>query len=376
MAAIAKVCVVGGGLSGMAAALQLCRAGCEVELIEKDPAWCPCGAGISMSGPTLRALRTLGVYEAFGRHGWLSAGVDLCAPDGRVVAELPTPPPAGADVAGGGAIMRPVLARILAEATRAAGVRVTLGHTWAEIAQDDRHVWLRFDDGRRAAYDLVVAADGVHSQMRAQLMPEVAAPAYVGQCVWRAVLPRPADITRPRMWLGDGVKVGVNPVSAEQMYMFITENQPRKEHPDPSTWPDHVARLLRAFPAPQLQQWAALMYQPQAAIDHRPLVNLLVPLPWHRGRVVLIGDAVHATTPHLASGAGIGIESAIVLAEELTRHENLQESLAAFERRRWERCRLVVQNSERLARLEIEGGDKTEHARLMRESMAALARPI
>lgn len=91
---------------------------------------------------------------------------------------------------------------------------------------------------------------------------------------------------------------------------------------------------------------------------------------------MLIGDTVHATTPHLASGACIGIEDALVLAEELGRGPDLPGALAAFERRRWERCRMVVENSARLGEIEIAGGDKQEHGRIMRESLMALARPI
>jgi 2-polyprenyl-6-methoxyphenol hydroxylase-like FAD-dependent oxidoreductase len=103
---------------------------------------------------------------------------------------------------------------------------------------------------------------------------------------------------------------------------------------------------------------------------------LLMPRPWFKGRVVLIGDAVHATTPHLASGACIGIEDAIVLAEELARHGGVAGALAAFEARRWERCRMVVENSARLGEIEIAGGDKEEHAQIMRASLMALAEPI
>jgi 2-polyprenyl-6-methoxyphenol hydroxylase-like FAD-dependent oxidoreductase len=91
---------------------------------------------------------------------------------------------------------------------------------------------------------------------------------------------------------------------------------------------------------------------------------LLVPTPWNRGRVVLIGDTVAATTPHLTSGAGIGIESGIVLGEELERSIDLHAALEAFHARRFPRCQLVIQSSERLCRIEIEGGDKDEHARI------------
>ena len=102
-----------------------------------------------------------------------------------------------------------------------------------------------------------------------------------------------------------------------------------------------------------------------------------MPRPWSKGRVVLIGDAVHATTPHLASGACIGIEDAIVLAEEIGRSTtDVGAACAAFEERRWERCRMVVENSTRLGEIEIAGGDKEEHGRIMRESLMALAQPI
>jgi 2-polyprenyl-6-methoxyphenol hydroxylase-like FAD-dependent oxidoreductase len=91
---------------------------------------------------------------------------------------------------------------------------------------------------------------------------------------------------------------------------------------------------------------------------------------------VLIGDTVHATTPHMASGACIGIEDAIVLAEEIARADSVGAALASFQDRRWERCRMVVQNSGRLGEIEIAGGDKAEHANIMRETLMALAGPI
>ena len=85
---------------------------------------------------------------------------------------------------------------------------------------------------------------------------------------------------------------------------------------------------------------------------------------------------MHATTPHLASGACIGIEDGIVLAEELAGGGGIEAALARFQARRWERCRMVVENSARLGVIERTGGDKAEHARIMRDSHQALAAPI
>ena len=115
---------------------------------------------------------------------------------------------------------------------------------------------------------------------------------------------------------------------------------------------------------------------PDSHIVYRPLEAHLLPAPWHRGRVLLIGDAVHATTPHLASGAGIGVEDALVLAEELDKDCPLPQTLENFVKRRFERCRLVVQNSLRLGEIEISGGSKDEHSQLMRDSLIALLAPI
>ncbi|MCA0243470.1 MAG: FAD-dependent oxidoreductase [Proteobacteria bacterium] len=376
MGAVNRVLVVGGGFAGMAAAIRMRRAGLQVDLVEIDPAWGALGAGITVNGATLRALEALGLYDEFVERGWVSDGADLHLATGAKLGEVPTPKPVGSQVSGGGAIMRPVLAGMLARATREAGVQVRTGCTFTTLQQDERAVDVGFTDRTAGRYDLVVGADGVHSSLRGLLFPEIKPLSYIGQGVWRAVMPRPADIVRPRMWFGQHIKLGVNPVSRSHLYMFITEDRPTKEHIDPDTWPDLFAGLMTPFTDPMVQSLIPHAREPEAAIDYRPLANLLVPAPWNRGRVVMIGDTVAATTPHLASGAGIGIESGIVLADELAAHDDLQTALDRFHARRWERCRMVIHNSERLCRIEIEGGDKARHAQIMRDSMIALAQPI
>jgi 2-polyprenyl-6-methoxyphenol hydroxylase-like FAD-dependent oxidoreductase len=370
-----RILIIGGGFSGMSAAIQCARQGAQVDLVEIDPGWRSYGAGISLGGATLRAFRTLGILDAFLAHGSATDGVDICAPHGVKVAELPTPRLAGPDVPGGGAIMRPVLARILAEATRAAGATVHLGCTFTAIQQDADGVDVSFTDGQRRRYDLVIGADGLYSKVRETVFPGAPKPRYSGQAVWRAVLPRPPELKTITMWMGPQVKPGVNPVSKDEMYLFVTEPRPTNDFVDPATFADHLRGLLQGFPAPALQAIRAQI-GPDSQIVYRPLEGLLMPRPWYSGRVVLIGDTVHATTPHLASGACIGIEDALVLAEELGRSADLHSALAAFENRRWERCRMVVENSARLGEIEMTGGDKEEHGRIMRESLMALAQPI
>jgi len=370
-----RILIIGGGFSGMSAAIELRKLGAEVDLVEIDPGWRSYGAGISLGGATLRAFRTLGILEAFLAQGSATDGVHICLPHGVKVAELPTPRLAGPDVPGGGGIMRPVLARILGEATRAAGVNVFLGCTFTAIEQDAVGVEVGFTDGQRRRYELVIGADGLYSKVREAVFPHAPRPRYSGQAVWRAVLPRPAEIETATMWMGPRVKPGVNPVSKTEMYLFVTEPRPTNDHVDPATFAQRLRELLADFPAPLLRQIREQIGE-DSKIVFRPLEGLLMPQPWSNGRVALIGDTVHATTPHLASGACIGIEDALVLAEELGRTADVAAALRAFEARRWERCRMVVENSARLGEIEVAGGDKDEHARIMRESLMALAQPI
>jgi 2-polyprenyl-6-methoxyphenol hydroxylase-like FAD-dependent oxidoreductase len=370
-----KVLIIGGGFSGMAAAIELCRQGVQVDVVEIDPGWRSYGAGISLGGATLRAFRKLGILDAFLEQGAATDGVEVFIPTGDKVASLPTPRIAGPDVPGGGGIMRPVLARILADATRAAGASVRLGCTFTHIEQDADGVDVTFNDGSQGRYDLVIGADGLYSKVRETLFPDAPVPRYSGQGVWRAVLPRPAEVNSVMMWMGPKVKTGLNPVSRDQMYLFVTEDRADNGFVDPARFLPMLKDLLSHFPAPLMRQVREQLSE-DSQIIYRPLESLLVPAPWYRGRVVLIGDTVHATTPHAASGACIGIEDAIVLAEELGAGPDVVSALERYQARRWERCRMVVQNSGRLGEIEITGGDRNEHSQIMRETLMALAAPI
>lgn len=373
--AVNRVLVVGGGFSGMSAAIELRKRGISVDLVEIDEGWRSYGAGITLGGATFRAFATLGILDAFMERGSATDGLHLQLADGTQIATLPTPRVAGDDIPGSGGIMRPVLAGILAEASRAAGAEVLLGVTFETITQDEDGVTVALSNGETRRYDLVVGADGLFSSVRKAQFRDAPEPSYTGQAVWRAVVERPAEIDTAIMWMGPRIKVGINPVSQTHAYVFVTEDRPEKRRLDESEYLPVFKRLLAPFSAPLLSRIREEISE-ESSIVYRPLEGLLVPLPWHRGRVLLIGDAVHATTPHLASGACIGIEDAIVLAEELEGADTVEAGLHAFEQRRWERCRMVVQNSLRLGEIEIHNGDRQEHATIMRDSIMALAAAI
>jgi len=375
MSVVHNVLVIGGGFSGSCAAIQLRKAGIGVDLVEIDPGWRSYGAGITLNGATLRALREVGVLPQIVAQGGCSDGVEIFSADGHKLAELPTPRLAGADVPGGGGIMRPVLAKILAEATRGSGTQVRLGCRAISVDQQEHSVNVSFSDDTHASYDLVVAADGARSGMRDELFPTAAKPVYTGQGVWRAVVPRPIEVQRAAFFMAARLKAGVVPVSHTSMYLFITEDRPSNTHVREDELLPQLRALLSQFTAP-IPSYVRSVLNTDSHIVFRPLEALLLPPPWYRGRVVLIGDAAHASTPHLAAGAGMGIEDAVVLAQELKNASSLEDALVSFQERRWPRCRLVVENSVRLGEIEQTGGSKEEHANIMRESMMAMAAPF
>ena len=147
MALVKRALVIGGGFSGMTAALRLDALGIAVELLEIDAGWRSYGAGISLNGATLRVIRQLGLLEAFLAAGAVTDGVQMRAPDDAVVAELPTPRVAGPDVPGSAGIMRPALARILSDAVRKTGVRLRLGQTFTAIEDGVEATRVTFSDG-------------------------------------------------------------------------------------------------------------------------------------------------------------------------------------------------------------------------------------
>jgi 2-polyprenyl-6-methoxyphenol hydroxylase-like FAD-dependent oxidoreductase len=155
------------------------------------------------------------------------------------------------------------------------------------------------------------------------------------------------------------------------MYVFLVQNAPARR--------DNLAKLMRDeladFEGPMAAARDSMVYDDQVIC--RPAEALIVRPPWHRDRVIVIGDAAHTTPPHLASGAGIAIEDSIVLSALLASGMRLSDALTQFNGRRYERCRMVVENSIQLGEWEKDSkSPRADYVRLMDESMRALAQPI
>jgi 2-polyprenyl-6-methoxyphenol hydroxylase-like FAD-dependent oxidoreductase len=346
----------------MVLATALKRAGIGVDIIEIHPAWDVLGVGISVQGPALRALKTIGLIDHCVAAGFGYSQVVNCDADGKAqgVVELPRlNGPAYPSCVG---MMRPALHQVVADAMIAAGVTPRFGTTLGSLDEAD-------------GYDLIVGADGANSKLRELLFGPACKPQYTGQAVWRAMVPKPPEVKARHAYYGPRHKAGFNPVSSSEMYIYLVQNVSGNPRLEPERWPSVMRELLADFGG-HIGEVRDSITDPQRIV-YRPVGSLLMPAPWYKGRAILIGDAAHTAPPQLASGATIAIEDAIVLAELVTSGLPLEQALERFMARRYERCRIVVENSVQLGEWEktpeAPGANPTA---LIQASMKALAAPI
>lgn len=365
-----RVLVVGCGIGGATLAYALRRNDVDVHCVEIKPSTPTTGAGICLLHNAVRALGSIGLADACLESGLPFQVFKQYDSTGRLLASNPAPPGCG--------MKRPELARILESAAAAAGARLEKGVTVSDLVDRGPAVEVTFSDGRQASYDLVVAADGAYSKLREMVFGPGFKVRFAGQSAWRFNAPRPAEVDGFCLFRSaDGRRtVGALPTSKESCYLFFLENSPEHLHmPD-----DQLHVLLHdrldGFSAPVIRDSLAHLKDPAQA-SFRPFDITLVPAPWHRGRVVLIGDAAHSPTPQMTSGGGMAIEDAIVLAESLEHHANVPEALAAHNERRFERVKTVFDASLQLCQYEQEPvPNPGRAAALLLQTYQYLGRPM
>jgi len=367
-----SVLAIGGGIGGLTAAIALRQRGFTVTVIEKDPAWSVYGVGIIQQGNVLRAAKALGILDQYVGAGVGFDAVEVYAPNGIKVARVPSHRLLEGYPANLG-IGRPALHQVLGDAARNAGAEVRLGVTVTALADRGKGVDVGFSDGSSGSFDLVLGIDGVHSDTRTLLFPSAPQPEFTGQAVWRYNLPRLPGLDALHAYNGP-TGVGLVPISEQLMYLYVTTPEPG----NPRYPHDGLAAAMRgkvAHCAPVIRALAEQISDDDGVV-YRPLEWLLLENPWYHGRVAVMGDAAHATTPHLGQGAGMAIEDGLVLAEELARHDAIDAALDAWFHRRFERCAYIVRASLAICRGQLGLAPPVDNAKATAEMFAFTARPI
>lgn len=344
-----RVVVVGGGIGGLAAGVALRRVGHEVQVLERADELREVGAGLSLWSNAVLALRRLGVEApVVAGAAPLEAFATLDA-RGRLLAETALAQVVARAGAPSVCAHRADLQRALADALGRERVRTGAACAGVEARDDGARVLLAGGEALEA--DVVVGADGIRSAVRASLLGP-AEPRYAGYTAWRGVargfehpeLPR----GRGLFCMGRGVQLGVMGCGQGRTYWFITANAPQGGT-DPEGGAKAAAQAAVAGFTDVAR--AAVAATAPDAVFRNDIIDRPPTRDWGRGRVTLLGDAVHATTPNLGQGACQALEDAVVLAHALKRAPDPTAALRAYEAARRDRTAFVQTTSWRLGRL-------------------------
>ncbi|MCZ4122353.1 FAD-dependent oxidoreductase [Streptomyces sp. H39-S7] len=365
------VLVIGGGTAGNGLAVLLRTAGIAVDLVEAKADWNAYGSGITLQGNALRVLREIGVWQEVCAQGYSTDGVSITTPAGHVVFTQQDVHTGGDDLPATLGMQRPALQNILIAAVRASGTSVRLGCTVEKLAQDATGVDVTFTDSTSGRYDLVVAADGVSSSTRDAIgIPD--RPVPTGMAIWRTPAPRPEGVTRTHLAYGGTAFIaGFCPTSDTTLYAYLVEANRDRAAIDPASYADEMRSLARGYSG----FWDEIRdtITDPAQVNYTWFDRHLVEGAWHRGRVVLVGDAAHACPPTIAQGAAMSLEDASVLAELLSSHDVWDDALlTAYRDRRMPRVRRVVDASVQIGQWQLDGVRDADVPGLMGRTMAVL----
>jgi len=338
MSHVERILVVGGGIAGLTLATALHQRGFTADLIEHSPFWQAVGAGIAVQPNGIRILRALGLGPAIEQAGTVIRRWDFCDQQGEVLCETDLEGLWG-DVGPFIGIARTRLQQVLLAG--AAAVPARLDTSIISLTQDEHRVSVEFSDGSAGDYDLVVGADGIASSVR-QLTLSMTPPVYAGQMVWRSLAPIcPRGLAKVQFLLGDGCFFGLCPVGNGHTYGFGNVAEPRF-HDAVQGRRERLRGRFAAFGGIVQEYLAALELDEEI---HCSPIEWVEQDVWQSGRVVLIGDAAHASSPMMGQGGCLAMEDAYVLAEILRSADSVEGALDTYVSRRKPRVNWVQQES-------------------------------
>jgi 2-polyprenyl-6-methoxyphenol hydroxylase-like FAD-dependent oxidoreductase len=363
--------IVGGGFTGLTTAIALAQRGVAVTLVDKAPAWARVGHGLTIQGNALRVFKEIGVIDEVLAVGQAENAVTLYFADGRVMAEMPTPRTGGDDLPATIGALRPDLHEILVRKAESLGVEIRLGLELTAFENSGDTATSVLSDGTTESWDVIVIAEGIKSQTRSKLgITEDRRPSGLG--IWRAVTSRLPEMTGGIAYPFDdqgAFKVGYTPVSDTQCYIFVL-CPPQRPDNGLEDWQE-VQRLMANYHG----QFDYLRESigPDTFLNFQEIEWIFVEGPWNQGRVVALGETVHAVPPLIAQGAAQCVEDALLFAEYVTADGDFDTQVAKFHERRIPRVKGVVDSTMLLAKWELDpGAPDADPGRVMGMALAAL----
>jgi 2-polyprenyl-6-methoxyphenol hydroxylase-like FAD-dependent oxidoreductase len=325
-----KVAIIGAGIGGLTAAVALARQGLAAEVYEQAPVLEEAGAGVGLWPNAMAALEAIGLSGKVSRLAVTIARQGLRRSDGTWLMSIPWELMVERWGAGVTLVHRAELQQLLAAELDPSAIH--LGARCTGVEDGNQGVTVRFADGREVQADVLVGADGVHSVVQAALFGS-APLRYRGYMTVRGItaagsVPLPND--GAETW-GRGARFGLGPTSGDRIIWWATWHAVAGGENDD----DYVARLQQLFGAWHDPIPAVIDATPKAAVIRKDIYDRRPTRRWSRGRVALLGDAIHPMTPDLGQGAGQAIVDATTLAACLSEFRDSPAALREYQQRRW-----------------------------------------
>jgi 2-polyprenyl-6-methoxyphenol hydroxylase-like FAD-dependent oxidoreductase len=328
-----KVLIVGAGIAGLSLARALEQKGIIPQIVERQAAWNARGTGLFLPGNATRAFFELGLLPDIAKVAVPIRSQRILDPHGTELRSIDAEAlwsPCGPCLALGHADMHSILLKALD------GTSVEMSRSISSVHQHSVACDVTFDNGETERYDLVVGADGIRSRIRELAFPNVT-PVYAGYVCWRFLAENTIGVESWTAMIGKGQTLLAEPISPSTVYVYADRSVGLRAAQQYSETTD-LERLFSDFSGPIIRLLEPLARQSRVHFSH---IETVPSGAWQNQRIVLIGDAAHASSPSMAQGAGLACEDAVLLAEILSRREDVGEALRIFVQRRERRVAWV-----------------------------------
>ncbi len=353
-----KIAIIGGGIAGLTTAIAFQKAGYTPVIFEGAETLKPVGAGLGLAANAIKALDKLGIKNKVIERGRILSSFTIKDEKDKTITYTDSIKISREYGLDNFTIHRAALHEVLLSEIPEENLLTGKRAVDLILPENSESHQVLFKDGSGYEADYVIVADGIHSAIRQKLIPG-SKPRYAGYTCWRAVTgnSRLKIAESYEIW-GPKGRFGAVPLADDQLYWFATinaaENHSRFKN---FTLPD-LADWFKDYPEATRQIIGATR---KDALIWNDIIDLK-PIPRYAfGKVLLVGDAAHATTPNMGQGACQAIEDAAVLLDELNRGSNLGEQFSGFEKRRLKRTHFIVNQSAMIGKIA-----QAEHSLLIR----------
>lgn len=342
--------IIGAGIGGLTTAIALAQKGINVKIYEKANEIKEVGAGVWVAPNAMKVFEKLGIEQEIIHAGNLLKKISVVDLKYKPISVIKGEEIESKHKFGTVAIHRATLQKILASYIPAE--KICLNKTFKGYQQTEKSVVAMFEDGTTDEADFLINADGIKSNARLQLLSSLNL-RYSGQTCWRFTtsfdLPKDEQDNMYEVWANTkGLRVGYSKIDAKRVYVFITNSQNQGGKDNVLTIKKDLLKLCEPF--------ASTIKELINSVDENEIIRTdlfdFKPISkWTDGRVVLIGDAAHATTPNLGQGACQAIEDAFVIAEQLSTNNDIAASLKTFQTKRINKATFITNTSWQFARM-------------------------